>query len=325
MIGPMSGPSTDAVEVRIENGIGRVLLNRPAALNALTTPMVMAITDALSSWREEPLRAVLIESASPKAFCAGGDIRAVRQHTLDGRPELSETFFAAEYTMNRMLATYPHPVIALVDGVCMGGGLGLSVHGAYCVVTERAVMAMPETAIGFFPDIGASYFLPRLRGATGMYLGLTGARVNGPDAVLCDLATHLVPSDRIGALTEALIAGGDVAGTVGAYAIEPSDGPLTAADDEIDQTFSAVGVAEIRTRLEQADSDWAREQLAVLDRMSPASLEITYDLISQGRDRSLDACLQAEFEAAREVTRSPDFVEGVRAALVDKDHDPHWQ
>lgn len=320
----MSGPAEASVEVRIENGIGRILLNRPEALNALTTDMVQVITGALSSWREEALRAVLIESASPKAFCAGGDIRAVRQNTLDGRPELSEAFFAAEYTMNRMLATYPHPVVALVDGVCMGGGLGLSVHGAYCVVTERAVMAMPETAIGFFPDIGASYLLPRLRGADGMYLGLTGARVNGDDAVLCGLATHLVPSERLADLTDALIAGGDVTETLGAYAVHPTDGPLTAVSAQIDHSFSADGVAVIRTRLAAADTDWAREQLTVLDRMSPASLEVTHDLISQGRDRSLDACLRAEFDAACEVTRSPDFIEGVRAVLVDKDHAPHW-
>jgi enoyl-CoA hydratase len=318
--------STDAsVEVRIENGVGRILLNRPAALNALTTPMVATITEALSSWREEPLRAVLMESASPKAFCAGGDIRAVRQNTLDGRPELSETFFAAEYTMNRMLATYTHPVVALVDGVCMGGGLGLSVHGAYCVVTERAVMAMPETAIGFFPDIGASYFLPRLRGADGMYLGLTGARVSGDDAILCGLATHLVPSARIPSLTRALIAGGDVAETLGAYAVPPTEGPLTRANDEIDRAFSADSVAGIRARLVEMGTVWAREQVAVLDRMSPASLELTYDLISHGRDRSLDACLRAEFAAACDVTTSPDFVEGVRAVLVDKDHTPRWR
>lgn len=313
------------ITASVENGIGRVLLDRPQALNALTLDMVEASTDVLNRWRSDTLRAVLFESSSPKAFCAGGDIRAVRHNTLDGHPERSEAFFAAEYAMNAILASYPHPLIAIIDGVCMGGGLGLSVHGPYRVVTERAVMAMPETAIGFFPDIGASYFLPRLPGAMGMFLGLTGARANGADAVRSGLATHLVPSDQVGALTERLCGGGDVAATLDAFAVEPNVGPLTQAQAEIDGAFSADSVAEIRARLIESGSAWANKQRSVLDQMSPSSLEITFDLITQGRDRSLHECLHAELEMTRTVTASPDFIEGVRAVLVDKDHNPRWQ
>lgn len=324
----MTDASPPPVLTHVENGVGRIQLNRPSALNALTLPMVEAITAALDAWREQPLRMVLVESASPRAFCAGGDIRAVRQNTLDGHPERSEAFFAAEYAMNLALATYPHPVVALVDGVCMGGGLGLSVHGPYRVVTERTVMAMPETAIGFFPDIGASYFLPRLPGAIGMYLGLTGTRVNGADAVRIGLGTHLVSSADIGALTQVLIDGGEIAATLDSFGEDAWHGsaptPVADARDQIDRTFAGTGVPEIRAALTAASTEWAADQVAVLDRMSPASLEVTFDLITRGRDRTLAECLQAELVATRAVTSSPDFVEGVRAVLVDKDHSPRW-
>lgn len=322
----MTDSTTPPVLVRVENGVGRIRLNRPAALNALTLPMVEAISGALDEWRADPLRLVLVESTSSRAFCAGGDIRAVRQNTLEGHPERNEAFFAAEYAMNLAFATYPHPVVALVDGVCMGGGLGLSVHGPYRVVTDRTVMAMPETAIGFFPDIGASYFLPRLPGAVGMYLGLTGARVNGADAVRIGLGTHLVSSGQIASLTQALIEDGEVGATLSRFAEDPDDvsTPVADAADEIDRTFAGTGVAEIRAALIAAGTEWATDQSAILDRMSPASLEVTFDLIARGRDRSLAECLRAELAATRTVTASADFIEGVRAVLVDKDHDPQW-
>lgn len=322
----MSDAGATPVLVRVENGVGRLTLNRPEALNALTIEMIQAVAEALRRWRDQPLRAVIIDSASPRAFCAGGDIRAVRQNTLDGCPQRSEAFFAAEYTMNRMLASYVHPVLAVIDGVCMGGGLGLSVHGPYRVVTERAVLAMPETAIGFFPDIGASYFLPRLPGAFGMYLGLTGARVTGAEAVRCGLATHLVTHADVEPLIGGIVAGADLVESLSRVARPAGpEGPSASAAAEIDHVFSAGSVADIRTRLASSHSDWARETAAVLDRMSPRSLEVTHDLISRGRDRTLDECLHAEFVAACVITRSHDFIEGVRAVLVDKDHSPAWE
>ncbi|MFI1488290.1 enoyl-CoA hydratase/isomerase family protein [Streptomyces sp. NPDC020747] len=193
---------TAAVEVLadVHRGVGRILLNRPKALNALTTDMVVAIDGALAGWERTSLSAVVLASTSTKAFCAGGDIRTIREHSLAGDAEASERFFASEYRLNARIAEYPVPVVSLIDGLCMGGGLGLSVHGSFRVVTEGAVLAMPETGIGFFPDVGASYFLPRLPGAIGMYLGLTGHRLDAADALYTGLATHFVPRDGLDAV-----------------------------------------------------------------------------------------------------------------------------
>ena len=325
--GARPDPEGALVEARVEDGVGRLVLHRPAALNALSLEMVQDLLKALDRWREEPLNAVVITSGNSRAFCAGGDIRAVRQNVIDGRPELNAAFFAAEYTLNRVLATYTHPLISLIDGVCMGGGMGLAIHVPFRVVTERAVMAMPETAIGFFPDVGASHFLPRLPGSIGMYLGLTGARVNAEDAVFCGLATHKVVSDQLPRLPATL-------SRRGAASIEQTlrglsgrldeVGPLASHRAEIDWCFGAPTLDGVRERLAESGSPWARGQLDVLEGMSPQSLQITFDLILRGRRRTLDDCLRAEFEAAERVTMSHDFLEGVRAVLVDKDHRPRW-
>ncbi|MDA8250273.1 MAG: enoyl-CoA hydratase/isomerase family protein, partial [Rhodospirillales bacterium] len=195
----------DAVIATRVGRIGRLLLNRPKALNALDLPMIRALCAALAGWRDDPaVHAVVIDSASDRAFCAGGDIRAVRAHALAGEADEVERFFAEEYALNAMIAAFPKPYIALIDGICMGGGIGVSVHGQVRVATEHAVFAMPETAIGFFPDIGATYVLPRLPGALGLYLGLTGERMAGADAVHAGLATHFVPRERLPALRAAL-------------------------------------------------------------------------------------------------------------------------
>ena len=172
------------VIARRDGRVGRIVLNRPQTLNALDLPMIRACAEALETWRDDPhVHAVVIEGAGDRAFCAGGDVRALRQYQLDGEHHKAETFFREEYQLNLMIATYPKPYIALIDGICMGGGIGVSVHAPYRVATERAAFAMPETAIGFFPDIGATYFLPRLPGQVGTYLGLTGLRMQGADAV----------------------------------------------------------------------------------------------------------------------------------------------
>jgi len=194
---------------RKEGRVGCITLRRARALNALTLDMIRTLSEALEAWREDPgVHAVLIESADERAFCAGGDIRAVREAAHSGEWNQIETFFAEEYALNLAIATYPKPYIALIDGICMGGGVGISVHGAYRVATERARFAMPETGIGFFPDIGASYVLPRLPGALGFYLGLTGRVLEGGDGVRAGFATHFVPHTALAALREALIADG---------------------------------------------------------------------------------------------------------------------
>lgn len=312
----------------VDGGVGRIVLNRPKALNALTLPMVRTLRDLLLAWRDTDLTAVVIASSDPRAFCAGGDVRALRQNTLAGRHGEIDGFFAVEYEVNALLASSPHPVVALIDGVCMGGGLGLSVHGQFRVVTPHAVLAMPETAIGFFPDIGASYFLPRLPGAVGMYLGLTGARLDAAGALEVGLATHFCPS--VADIPALLRTRGDrsVDEVLRGVATMP---PVTTLPRRlIDWCFGAPTLPEIRARLAGASgpagaSDWARTTLATLDRMAPSSLARTFALLTHGKQRTLAQCLSAEREAAREVVRGPDFAEGVRAVLVDKDHNPRWQ
>lgn len=322
----MPDPASPGVLSRTEGGVLRIILDRPRALNALTLPMIRATSELLEHGRSEPLRAVTIESSADGMFCAGGDIRQIRQNTLDDDTAVSDDFFATEYQLNETLASYPVPVVALIDGVCMGGGLGLSVHGAFRVVTERAVLAMPETAIGFFPDVGASYFLSRLPGSIGMYLGLTGARLRAADALDIGLATHHVPFDDLPSVVPALIEDRrPVDAVLRDLASPPAEASSVAANRRrIDAAFTAASVEAIDHRLQTDGSPWAVETRSALRGASPQSLHLTLDLILRGRERTLRQCLDAERDAAAHVVRSADFLEGVRAALVDKDRTPIW-
>lgn len=307
-------------------GTGVIELARPAALNALDPAMVRLMTDALTAWRDDPaVRSVVVVSTSPKAFCAGGDIVAVRAAAMAGDDAAVRAYFTAEYRLDALVARYPKPYTALVDGYAMGGGLGISVHGSARVVTERAVLAMPETGIGFFPDIGASHFLPRLPGAYGWYLGLTGARTAGPDAVACGLATHYVPAAGLPALREALTAeGAEPAAVLPRFARPVPPRPAHAA--AVERCFAVPDVAAVRARLaaETGEPEWARETLALLDAASPASLAATAALLRAGAGATLEECLARELELACRTARTADFHEGVRAALVDRDRKPVW-
>ncbi|WP_329139535.1 enoyl-CoA hydratase/isomerase family protein [Streptomyces sp. NBC_01476] len=319
--------SRPPVNARVREGAGVIELDRPAALNALDLTMVRLITRALEEWRDDPaVRSVLIRSTSPKAFCAGGDIRAMRDAGVRGDDAAVLEYFSAEYALNALIARYPKPYTALIDGYAMGGGLGISVHGSARVVTERAVLAMPETAIGFFPDIGAGYFLPRLPGAVGWYLGLTGLRIDGAAAVECGLATHYVPAAELPALEEALLAGEEPAAALARSAGVPPRSELAGHRAAIERCFTAPDLDSLRARLaaEDEDREWADETLAVLRRASPMSLAITFDLLRAGAGSSLEECLARELALARRTAHAPDFHEGVRAALIDKDRDPAW-
>jgi enoyl-CoA hydratase len=267
---------------------------------------------------------VVVRSTSPKAFCAGGDILAMRAAGLAGDDTAVRTYFSAEYALDALIARYPKPYVALIDGYAMGGGLGVSVHGSARVVTERASLAMPETGIGFFPDIGASYFLPRLPGAFGWYLGLTGARVTGADAVACGLGTHYVPAADLPALEAALTGSDDVPGAVLDRFAAPA--PPARHADAIARCFSAPDLAALRARLaaQTRARDWADDALALLDAASPRSLAVTFDLLRAGADSTLEECLRRELDLACRTARTADFHEGVRAALVDKDRKPVW-
>ncbi|MEU5340442.1 enoyl-CoA hydratase/isomerase family protein [Streptomyces sp. NPDC020766] len=322
---------TAAVEVLadVHRGVGRILLNRPKALNALTADMVVAIDGALAGWERTSLSAVVLASTSTKAFCAGGDIRTIREHSLAGDAEASERFFASEYRLNARIAEYPVPVVSLIDGLCMGGGLGLSVHGSFRVVTEGAVLAMPETGIGFFPDVGASYFLPRLPGAIGMYLGLTGHRLDAADALYTGLATHFVPRDGLDAVGDALAdSPGDPVDAILSRLAGRSpvaESRLAEVRGDVDWAFGAPNHGEIEKRLRHLDTPWAAGALVALESASPQSLEITHALLARGRQQTLRECLGTELALTRTTIRTPDFLEGVRAALVDKDRSPTWR
>ena len=321
---PPHSVATESVIAVRDGRIGRITLNRPKVLNALDLEMLRSVGRALAEWRDDPhVHGVVIEGAGERAFCAGGDIRAIRQLSLDGDRVGVETFFAEEYALNLAIAEYPKPYIALVDGICMGGGIGVSVHGAYRVASEHAMFAMPETAIGFFPDVGASFFLPRLPGAIGLYLGLTGTRVLGADAVHVGFATQFTPRARMAELSAALAQDGPAA--LGRFAETLPPGAQAADRAAIDHCFSAGGVPEILTRLEETPGNWAQTTLATLRGMSPSALLWSFRIIAEGADRTLPQCLVAELALTRATTRNSEFLEGVRAMVVDKDRQPKWQ
>lgn len=317
------------VTTRVHAGTGVIALDRPRALNALDLAMVRLITEALERWKDDDrVRAVVVVSTSPKAFCAGGDIRAMRDAGVRGDDAAVTSYFSAEYALNALIAGYPKPYTALVDGYAMGGGLGISVHGSAMVVTERAALAMPETAIGFFPDIGASHFLPRLPGAVGWYLGLTGARISAAAAVESGLATHYVHAADLPALQDALTGGPeDPAAVLDRFAAAAPPSEIAAHREAIARCFDAPDLASVGGRLaaEEEDREWAQETLAVLRAASPMSLRITFEVLRAGAADSLDGCLARELELSRATAREGDFHEGVRALLVDKDRRPRWQ
>src|ERR1700722_12922245 len=266
MPGPVENaamPDAADVMTRRDGRIGRILLNRPRVLNTLTLDMVRSFTATLADFRDDPhVHAVVIEGAGDRAFCAGGDIRALRDGQLPGDRSGVEAFFREEYDLNLMISSYPKPYVALIDGICMGGGIGVSVHGPYRVATEHAMFAMPETAIGFFPDIGGTFFLPRLPGQLGVYLGLTGLRTTGANAVHAGFATHFVSRARLPALSAALAEIGVAALARYAEPLPPyANAPHLAA---IDRCFAADTIGEIAARLVAEPGEWAPPALKAL-------------------------------------------------------------
>ena len=317
-------PHSDEATViaRRQGRIGRITLNRPKALNALDMGMMDRIQAALAEWRGDPaVDAVVIEAASGRAFCAGGDIRLIRGMVLAGDHAGVEAFFAAEYAMNLAIARYPKPYVSLIDGVCMGGGMGLSIHGSARVASEAAVFAMPETGIALFPDVGASYALPRLRRGYGLYMGLTGARLGGADAAWVGVATHFVSRARLSTLADEIAEDG--VAVLADAAITPPRGEMAGLAGQV-RCFEAGSVPEIIAALRQDGSEWAQQALAALHAASPSSVLWSHELIRRGAGRTLEGCLQAELALTRHATRHPDFLEGVRAMVVDKDRTPRW-
>lgn len=322
-------PDEDSSVAYIDTNVGNIFLNRPKALNSLDESMVKEIRDDLRKWEQHSLHAIIIRSSRSKIFCAGGDVKAIRELSLQGHDDSVESFFSNEYVMNSAIAEYDTPVVSLIDGVCMGGGMGISIHGRFRVVSERAKLAMPETAIGFFPDVGASYFLPRLPGEVGMYLGLTGITMDYRDALYCGLATNFVPSTHIDELPKQIA--GSPRTPIASILAEhdrpkfSEPGHLESHRQQIDRCFAAPTYDGVLQRLSDNGTEWSNSVLADLEKRSPQSLRITFALLRRGAERTLDACLATELRLAKAVTTSHDFIEGVRSLLVDKDKNPRWQ
>ena len=305
--------------------LGKVLLNRPKALNALTLEMCHALEAQLRAWgADDRIAAVTVRGAGDRAFCAGGDIRRLSQAAQAG-DDYPYRFWADEYRLNALIKHYPKPYVALVDGIAMGGGVGLSVHGSHRVATERALFAMPETGIGFFPDVGGSYFLSRAPGRIGFYLGLTGARLTSADMLYAGIATHGVPRARLETLEQALSAAGDVDSVLARFAGHPGSASLEDHRAEIDFLFAGANLRDIIGKLDASESAFARRTRDMMAEKSPTSLAIAFRQIGEGRRLDFDGCMRLEWRIASRVPKLlPDFHEGVRAVIVDKDNKPRW-
>jgi enoyl-CoA hydratase/carnithine racemase len=314
------------VRAETHGHLGLITLDRPQALNALTADMCAAIHAALDGFVAEPnIKAVAIEGAGERAFCAGGDV--VTMHR-DGRAGSDgwERFFATEYAMNAAIASYPKPYVALIDGITMGGGVGVSIHGRYRVATERTLWAMPETGIGMMTDVGTSYALPRLDGKLGLFLALTGARLDGPECRYANIATHFTHAARLGELKAMLADGVEPQIALDQIAEPPHQARLAQNRDAIDTLFAGENVEGILAALEADGGEWAAKEAATLKRMSPTALKVVFEGLRRGAEAtSVAEALRTEYRVVAHMKATHDFYEGVRAQLIDKDRSPKWQ
>jgi len=315
----------------VERGIGHIRLNRPRALNALSPDQFRAIAATLRRWRSDPAVAVvLIEGAGERAFSAGGDIRAVWDRRDDH--EAIRAIFRAEYRLDRLIHTYPKPFVAWMDGIVMGGGAGISVNGAFRVATERTLFAMPEAAIGFFPDVGATHFLGRCPGRVGLYLGLSGARLGAADCRWAGLATHFLPSAARPSLVAALEAAAltpdprrEVASALADLTGDAGEADLPRHAAAIERCFDRPTLAEALAALAAEGGAWAERTLAEIAAGAPMSLAVIFRQLSEGRGLAFDDAIRREYRLACNFLECDDLFEGIRAAVIDKDRAPAWR
>ncbi|XP_048201043.1 3-hydroxyisobutyryl-CoA hydrolase, mitochondrial [Perognathus longimembris pacificus] len=333
----MSTYSGGSGEVLLERKgcAGVITLNRPKLLNALSQNMVRQIYSQLKKWEEDPETfLIIIKGAGEKAFCAGGDVRAISEAAKTNQ-KLAQDFFREEYILNNTIGSYQKPYVALIDGITMGGGVGVSVHGQFRVATERSVFAMPETGLGLFPDVGGGYFLPRLSGKLGYLLALTGFRLKGRDVYQAGIATHFIDSGKISMLEQDLVAlkspsAKNIANVLATYHAEckiDQDKSFILEEhmDRINSCFSANTMEQIIENLRQDGSPFALEQLKVISKMSPVSLKITLRQLIEGSSKTLQEVLTMEYRLSQACMANHDFHEGVRAVLIDKDQSPKWK
>jgi enoyl-CoA hydratase len=311
---------------------GVVILNRPQALNALTHAMVRALALQLADWESDgAVTRVIVTAAGGRAFCAGGDLRALYKLGRAGRYEEALAYWHDEYRLNALIKRYRKPYVALIDGVVMGGGAGISIHGSQRVAGDAFAFAMPEVGIGFFPDVGATWFLPRMPGELGTYCALTGDRLDAADAVVCGIATHRVKSAAFADLVNALCSAVPTEALLGAFAQPLGEGRVARLRPAIDRCFGADRVEDIVAALDAAapgvgvDASFARAAAASIRAKSPTSLKVALAQLRRGRKLDFDECMRTEFRVVSRVVRGHDFYEGIRAVIIDKDQTPHWQ
>lgn len=331
---------TTFIHTEIKNQIGVITLDRPQALNSLSLEMIRALTQVLQQWRDEQeVHAIYIRGATGKAFCAGGDIRFFYEAGTGGvqaGSALLEDFFTEEYALNHLIHFYPKPYVSLLDGVVMGGGMGIgqaSAQNQLRIVTERTKMAMPEVNIGLFPDVGGSYFLTKTPGCIGEYLGLSGQVISASDAIYAGLADVFVPSDKLPALNDALFQtnDGDVrsvirnfcAGLQSNTLLAPS--PLAQNSEEINHHFSAKTVFDVMHSLAKSNTSFAQQTLATMGKRSPLLMAVTLEQLQRGKTLSVGDCLRMERTMVRHCFTHGEVLEGVRALVIDKDNLPQWR
>jgi enoyl-CoA hydratase len=324
----MLDAANDDVMIRRQGRAGRITMNRPKALNALTHPMVGRIWRALLAWRDDPAVAlVVIDGAGGRALCAGGDVRALYASRAEGS-NAARAFWSEEYRLNALIGRYPKPYVAIQDGIVMGGGIGLSGHARHRVVTERSRLSMPETGIGLIPDVGATWLLARAPGECGMYLGLTGEAMTAADAIYAGFSDLFIPSGKIAGVVERLTtpAGGPIDDILNAAKEDPPRGSLQSRQGEIDPTFAGASVEAIIAALSASNDKWARETVATLAQKSPKALKLTHAALRNARSLgSLEEALNVEFRLTVRLFEDGEFPEGVRALLIARDRRPKWQ
>ena len=316
---------SDDVLISVEGGIGRIRLNRPKAIHALTTRMCEVMSEALLNWRADPaVLAIIIDHAEGRGFCAGGDV-VMLWRSGGGDAEDAKHFFFAEYRLNHLLFTYPKPTIAIMDGITMGGGVGISLPCKFRIATENTRFAMPETSIGLFPDVGGGWYLPRLPGQVGEFMALTGARLDGAECHYLGLATHYVPQASLPDLVERISTSPRLNGAIGNFAVTPPDAKIAENLPAITRCFSSYRLEDVLTALKADESEWAATELMTLGTKSPLSCKVSLRLMEEGASRaSFEDEMRAEYALAGRVVRTHDFHEGVRALLIDKDNNPQW-
>ena len=317
---------SEDVIISTEQGVGRIRLNRPKAIHALTTAMCEKMSEALLQWRTDPdVNVVLIDHAEGRGFCAGGDV-VMLARSGDSDAEDAKHFFFAEYRLNHLLFTYPKPTVAMMDGITMGGGVGISLPCEFRVATENTRLAMPETGIGLFPDVGGGWYLSRLPGRVGQFMALTGARLDGAECHFLSLATHYVEHSALEDLVDRIVTTPTrIKGALGAASVTPPDAKIEQSLAQIGRLFASDRLEEILAALELEDGDWAEAELATLGTKSPLSCKVSLRLLAAGATRaSFAEEMRAEYALAGRIVRTHDFHEGVRALLIDKDNGPQW-